>query len=215
MTKLVRRAVLIIVTAIVAIGCASSPDPVLESERPEVAQPSFRIIEHKNSTLGGDVPDWTTMDIGALEDDPRFEGRFVFRFEETGESLEGTRLVAENMSAPVEVARIVSTRVEQAFVGAQVGDQDLVETYFENVVQVVAEAEISGLRKYGDFWVLKEYIESDGSAGDREYAYYTLYTIEESIVDDLVERAIDGLDAETEEEQTARERVREIVNQGL
>ena len=198
---------LALIAAIVIAGCASSP----ETQPAEFEQASFRIIEHKNSTLGGDVPDWTSQDVGELEQDERFEGKYVFRFEETGEDLAGVKTIADNMSAPSEVARLISTRVEQVFAGAQVGDQDMVETYFENVVKTVSETEINGLRKYGDFWVLKEYVNADGSSGDREYAYYTLYTIEEAIVEELVERAIDNLDAETEEEVTARERVREIL----
>ncbi|HKJ85976.1 MAG TPA: hypothetical protein VKA06_07860 [Spirochaetia bacterium] len=188
-------------------GCAGTPDtPAAEFE-----QASFKIIEHKNSTLGGDVPDWTSMDVGELEEDERFEGRYVFRFEETGEDLAGVKTIADNMRAPSEVARLVSTRVEQVFAGAQVGDQDFVETYFENVVKTVSETEINGLRKYGDFWVLKQYVNEDGSPGEKEYAYYTLYTVEEDIVEELIERAIEGVDADTEEELSAKERVRQVL----
>jgi hypothetical protein len=188
-------------------GCAGTPDtPAAEFE-----QASFKIIEHKNSTLGGDVPDWTSMDVGELEEDERFEGRYVFRFEETGKDLAGVKTIADNMRAPSEVARLVSTRVEQVFAGAQVGDQDFVETYFENVVKTVSETEINGLRKYGDFWVLKQYVNDDGSAGEKEYAYYTLYTVEEDIVEELIERAIEGVDADTEEELSAKERVRQVL----
>lgn len=198
---------LALIAAIVIAGCASAP----ETQPAEFEQASFRIIEHKNSTLGGDVPDWTSRDVGELEQDERFEGKYVFRFEETGEDLAGVKTIADNMSAPSEVARLISTRVEQVFAGAQVGDQDMVETYFENVVKTVSETEINGLRKYGDFWVLKQYVNEDGSAGEKEYAYYTLYTIDESIVAELVDRAIEGLEAETEEELTARERVRQVL----
>ena len=206
----VHGAFVVAAIAIIA-GCASAPD----TEPAEIQEASFRIVEHKNSTLGGNIPDWTSMAVGQLEDDERFDGRFVFRFEETGGDLTGVRNIADNMNAPSEVARLISTRVDQVFAGAQVGDQDFVETYFENVVRTLASAEINGLRKYDDFWVLKEYVNANGSSGDREYAYYTLYTIEESIVDELVERAIDNLDAETEEEVTARDRVRQILDGGL
>ena len=202
---------MIVAVGLAAMSCASAP----EHPRAEFAPASFRIIEHKNSTLGGDVPTWTSMDEGALEADDRFEGKYVFRFEETGRSLAGVRTVADNMSAPSEVARMISTRVRQVFAGAQVGDQDFVETYFENVVKVVAETQVSGLRKYGDFWVLKEYVSDDGRAGEREYAYYTLYTIDRDIVHELVRRAIDGVAATTEEELTARERVRQILRDEL
>ncbi|TVQ27615.1 MAG: hypothetical protein EA382_03285 [Spirochaetaceae bacterium] len=209
--KGVRTIVGIVVVLGVLASCASRPDT-----RPaEIVRPSFRIIEHKNSTLGGDIPDWTSMDIGELEADERFEGRYVFRFEETGRSLAGVRTVSDNMNAPAEVARLISMRVEQVFAGAQVGDQDFVETYFENVVLTLAQTDVSGLRKYGDFWVLKEYINQDGSAGRQEYAYYSIYTIERSIVAEQIRRAIDGLEAQTEEEQTARQRVRQIMERGL
>ena len=199
---------LALIASIVIAGCASAP----ETQPAEFEQASFRIIEHKNSTLGGDVPDWTSRDVGELEQDERFDGKYVFRFEETGEDLAGVKTIADNMSAPSEVARLISTRVEQVFAGAQVGDQDMVETYFENVVKTVSETEINGLRKYGDFWVLKQYVSDDGSAGEKEYAYYTLYTIDETIVAELVDRAIEGLEAETEEELTAHERVRQVLD---
>ena len=199
-------AVVAVSLLLVAAGCASP-----RRARAEFARPTFVIVEHQASALGGDVPDWTTKDIGTLEADPRFEGRYVFRFEETGTDLTGVRNVSNNMSAPAEVARLISMRVEQVFAGAQVGDQDFVETYFENIVKTVASAQISGLRKYGEYWVLKEYTTDDGSPGRREYSYYTLYWIDHSRVEDLIERALTGLDARTEEEVTARERVRRLL----
>lgn len=191
---------------LVIAGCASKPDtPPAEFE-----EASFRIIEHKNSTLGGDVPDWTSMDVGELEEDDRFEGKRVYRFERTGKDLDGVRTMVDNFDAPSTVAREIATEVEQIFAGAEVGDQDFVETYFENVVKTVSETRVSGLRKYGDFWVLKEYT-GDGRGGEREYAYYTLYTLDDEVAEELIDRAIDGLDAETEEELSARDRVREIL----
>ena len=191
----------------VLAGCAGAP----ETPPAEFEQAGFTIIEHKNSTLGGDVPDWATMDVGELEEDDRFAGKYVFRFEETGRDLSGVRTIANTMSVPSEVARMISTRVQQIFAGAQVGDQDMVETYFENVVKTISETEINGLRKYGDFWVLKQYTNEDGSRGEKEYVYYTLYTIDEEIVEELIDRAIRDIDAETEEELSARDRVRRIL----
>ncbi|MCK4515249.1 MAG: hypothetical protein KAU31_08325 [Spirochaetaceae bacterium] len=207
-----RRSIVFLGVALVVLfvaGCAGGPP----TEPAQFEEPSFKIIEYKNSALGAEVPDWVTMDVGELEDD--FEGEYIFRFEQTGQNLTGVKNIADNMNAPAEVARLVSTRVQQKFAGAQVGDQDFVETYFENVVRTVSDAEINGLRKYGDFWVLKEYYDEKGNPTEREYEYYTMYRISSDQVDDLIERAISGLDAQTEEEQTARERVREIMNDGI
>jgi hypothetical protein len=190
-------------------GCASGPP----TEPAEFQQPEVTIVDYKNSALGAEIPDWVTKDVGELEDE--FEDEYIFRFEQTGRDLTGVKNIADNMNAPSEVARLISTRVEQVFAGAQVGDNNFVETYFENVVRTVAEAQINGLRKYGDFWVLKEYYDDRGEPTEREYEYYTLYRIERSQVDELIDRAVTGLDAPTEEEQTARERVREILRDGI
>lgn len=207
MKKLAPSIIIATIVAIIAVGCAGGP------ETAEFASPSFRIIEHKNSALGGDVPDWTTMEIGQLEGSEEFEGKYVFKFEETGQNLSGVRTIADNMNAASEVARLISTRVQQTFAGAQVGDQDMVETYFENIVKTVAEAEINGLRKYGDYWVLKQYTDEDGDPGRQEYAYYSIYTIDQERIDQLIEDAIAGLDATTEEEQSARDRVRTLLEE--
>jgi hypothetical protein len=197
------------IVLVILVGCAGGP-PTAPAEFEE---PSFKIVEYKNSALGAEVPDWVTMDVGELEDD--FEDEYIFRFEQTGQNLTGVKNIADNMNAPAEVARLVSTRVEQQFAGAQVGDENFVETYFENVVKTVAEAQLNGLRKYGDFWVLKEYYDERGNPTERQYEYYTMYRISAAQVDDLIDRAISGLDAQTEEEKTARDRVREILDEGL
>lgn len=207
-----RRNVVITGIALVilaVVGCSSGP-PTAPAE---FVDPSFKIIEYKNSAIGAEIPDWVTKDVGELEDE--FDDEYVFRFEQTGEDLTGVKAIADNMNAPAEVARLVSTRVEQVFAGAQVGDENFVETYFENVVKTVSEAQLNGLRKYGDFWVLKEYYDNRGRATDREYEYYSLFRISEAQVDDLIDRAIEGLDATTEEEKSARDRVREILSEGI
>jgi hypothetical protein len=201
--------IILAVVLVVLVGCAGGP-PTTPAE---FVEPSFKIVEYKNSALGAEVPEWVTMDVGELEDE--FDDEYIFRFEQTGQNLTGVKNIADNMNAPAEVARLVSTRVQQKFAGAQVGDENFVETYFENVVQTVAEAQLNGLRKYGDFWVLKEYFDEKGDPIERQYEYYTMYRISAAQVDDLIERAISGLDAQTEEEQTARQRVREILDDGL
>jgi hypothetical protein len=208
MKRLYLFAVVVVLLGVV-VGCASGPP----TEPAEFDEPSFKIIEYKNMALGQEIPDWVTRDVGELEDE--FENEYIFRFEQTGKDLTGVKNIADNMNAPAEVARLVSTRVEQVFAGAQVGDNNFVESYFENVVRTVADAQINGLRKYGDFWVLKEYYDERGNAIDREYEYYTMYRISRNQVDDLIDRAVTGQAAPTEEEQTARERVREILRDGI
>lgn len=207
--KLASSIIIATLVAILAVSCGGGP----ANQTAEIAAPSFTIIEHKNSALGGGVPDWTTMDTGALEADDRFEDMYVFKFEQSGGDLTGVKTISDNMNAPSEVARLISTRVQQTFAGAQVGDDEFVETYFENIVKTVAQAEINGLRKYGDFWVKKQYLTDDGEPGEIEYTYYTLYTIDQDRIEGLIENAIAGLEATTEEEESARDRVRTLLDE--
>lgn len=201
-------AVIVLLSAIAA--CATTPPPVEKEETISVRSP-WTVIDHQNAQLGGNIPDWLTADVGALEVDSRFTDNYVFKVENFGRDLLGVKNQTNNTFINTEVARIIQTRVEQKYVEAQVGDQNSVEAYFENVVQVLANVNLSGLRKYGEYWLLRVHSET----GEEQYAYYTLYVINKKILDDQVKAAIDGAPAQTEEEQTARERVREIFAQGL
>ncbi len=201
-------------------GCSSAPKAKDTAPEPVKTQgaameaPSFKIIENQNSALGGEIPFWVTQDTGALEQDQRFKDNYVFKIEENGQSLTGVKTLANNLDAPSEIGRLVNTRVQQKFGGAQVGDDKAVETYFENVVKTLANATISGFRKYGEFWVLKQYYDN-GSLGKKEYTYYVLYTIARSKVDSLIQDAIAETKPQNDAQTTAKERVKQIFDGGL
>ncbi len=208
--RIALTAVLLIL--VIFASCVTPPPEPEESEVAEldVASP-YTVIEHKNTQLGGPIPVWTYTAIGALETEPRFEGRYLYRFERVGQDLNGVRTLADTFDASSTISREVNFRVQQKFAGAEVGDNDFVETYFENVVRVLADARISGFRKYDDFWIFRV----DNRNGQEEYVYYSLYTIDQSEVDRLIDEAISGQPSNTEEEQTAQQRVREIFESGL
>ncbi|NCN05201.1 MAG: hypothetical protein GW949_06190 [Spirochaetales bacterium] len=216
MTNAVGKLLAALVVFAVIAGCASPPPPPppapapAEAAAPAPVVPEWQTVEHRNTALGGNVPNWATMSTTELEEF-EYPNDYVFRMEQNGANLEGTRVLLQNMNIPVEVARIVETRVEQTFAGAQVGDQDFLETYFENVVKVVAETNFSGLRRRDDFWIRQQNRES----GAERYVYYALYTIPRENLDAQIQAAITGVPAVTEEEETARDRVREIFESGL
>jgi hypothetical protein len=203
---------IVVMLVMLFAGCASDPEPV-EDPQPEGLDPAspYTVIEHKNTQLGGPIPPWTYTAIGALETESRFEGRYLYKFERVGKDLNGVKTLADTFDAASTIAQEINFRVQQKFAGAEVGDNDFVETYFENVVKVLADARISGFRKYDDFWIRR----IDNRTGEEEYIYYSLYTIQRDEVDRLIEEAITGQPVETEEEQTAQERVREIFEGGL
>jgi hypothetical protein len=124
-----------------------------------------------------------------------------------------------SFTAATEVARMVQTRVMNKFAGAQVGDKDMVETYMEEVAKILAVAEYAGARKKDDFWIYRQYYDDNGKPDEKSYTYYMLYTVPKEQIDAAIDRALDAQSQQqkpkTEEEQAARERVKELFSEGL
>lgn len=203
-----------LVVLMVLVGCPSSA-PVADDETEVMGSNPPKILDHKNSSFGGTVPFWLTMPIGELEDDERFEDQYVFKIERSGEDLQAVQRLAAKINADTEVAALVQTRVQDKFVAAIAGDDDASETYAEEVIQSVAQANISGLRKYDEYWVLREFYTPEGEVDRQEYTVFQLYTIEQKYLDELIEDAIDGVEPETEEEERTKSLVEDAMNSGL
>jgi hypothetical protein len=210
-----KRIAWMLLTAVVllAVGCASKPD-----EKEEVvavtAPPEYQIIDHKTRDFGGSVPDWVTRSATELEATPKYKEFYVFVDDQVGKDLEGLKLWARGFSIGSQIARIVSTRVEDKFVGAAAGDRNALESYLEQTVKSVASAQYSGARIEEDFWVKRRKL-SDKS---EDYRYLFLVTVPRQQIDDAIARALK--DAEqaarpTPDKQTAINRVKEAFEKGL
>jgi hypothetical protein len=200
---------LVLVIFAFLFGCAGGP----QGAGP--GKPKYETLDHKGNLYGEPLPDWVMKSPIDLEEDEEYEDKYVFKIEsDPGKSLEGLKAWTQGFSAPTEIARFVSTRVKNKFVGAQVGDKDMVETYFENVTKTLSETRYAGARKQDDWWVLRQ------MGNDQNYFYIMLITIDRDTLDEMIARAIDEEYAQnkpkTEEEQTARDRVKELfAEEGL
>ncbi|MGI9256126.1 MAG: hypothetical protein ACR2PY_04250 [Salinispira sp.] len=202
----------VLMVSCVTSGSNAVDEPVSQiDEQVQAAGPRYTVIEHKYSLLGGNVPAWVLESAASLEKTDEFAGLYVYRFERTGKDLEGLKILADTLDAGSAIARELETRIQQTFSAAEVGDNDLVETYFENTVNILTDVSVSGYRKYDDFWILRTSNETD----DEEYVYYNLYTIARDDVDRTIQDVLSEQPAVTSEEQTARERVREIFANGI
>ena len=216
-----RSVLLIVLVAILSImiaGCGSDPDPTENVQEPILKQPDM--LDHKNYKWGRDVPDWVVMNPQELEEMDRFEGQYVFKFESPrAQSLQGAELWTKNFQAASQIAQVVRNRVETKFAGAAAGDVDMLETYLEQVVQSFSEAEFSGYQPVDDYWVQMRYYNDDGSVDEDAYTYLVLYTIPEETLDRMINEALEQAerrnDPSTEEEETARQRVKEAFENGL
>ncbi len=224
MKKLLSLGVVLVSIALI-FSCKSAPKPPPAAPEPKgelkVEAPVYppKIIEHKRSAFGGDPPEWVFMEQAELEGSDEYKDSYVFVFDETGTNLDGLKAWTRSFVAATEVARMVSTRVMDKFAGAQVGDKNMVETYMEEVAKVMALAEYSGARRKADFWVHQQTFTDKGKADQKIYRYLLLYTVPRERIDDAIERALGREDTrnkpKTEEEQAARDRVRELFSEGF
>jgi hypothetical protein len=215
--------VIVAVIAMVAFVFACAGGPKAKEPKGEIkVEPKLyppKTIEHKGTAFGTDVPNWVFEEQADLEQEKEYKGQYVFKFEQTGKDLEGVKAWTRSFTAATEVARMVSTRVMNKFAGAQIGDKDMVETYMEEVAKVLAVAEYAGARQKADFWVYQQYYSDDGKPTDKIYRYLLLYTVPREQIDAAIQRALDAQSGKskpkTEEEQTARERVKELFSDGM
>lgn len=208
--------------AVVVSSCASAPKDKPDAMKKAVAK--FEVIEHKASSIGGDIPEWVTTYIydgnAGVESIARYKDKYVFIGEDSGTNLNALRMWAQGFNVAQDLARLVSMRVQAKFAGAMAGSpDDEVGRYFENVVKNVADATITGARKETDFWIYKRYFKEDGKTQDRiVYDYYVLTTIDKELLKKQLDMAISGVKPErplTKEQTTAVDRVKEAFYEGF
>jgi hypothetical protein len=198
---------ILLMVALAIVSCATGPKGELQ-EREGGAEPL--VVDHKNKALGGAVPDWVFENVIDIE--KRYPDSYVFKFEQEGKDKDGTMTFLAGMQAPTEVARQVSLRVTNKFVGAEVGDKDKVEVYMENVTKTLAEATITGLRQVDNYWIKLQV--------GRQQPYYralALYMVPKAEIDSAIARALEAEAARvapaSDNERTARERVQAVFRE--
>jgi len=142
-----------------------------------------------------------------------YQDYYVFVDDQVGQDLEGLKLWSRGFSVASEIARLVTTRVTDKFVGAAAGDKDELETYLEEVVQSLSEASYGGARKEEDFWVRRR----KKSDGTEDYRYVLFVTVPKEQIDAAIERAFAEADEKekSEEKKTAIQRVKDAFEGGL
>lgn len=200
-------------------GCASAPAPGTTVNNAPKKLPKFEVINHKGAELGQEVPEWVMLDESEIESSAasgdanfaRYKDKVLVKVDRTGANLTGVKRLAENMDAAPQIAKMISLRVQNLFAGSEIGDDKNVETYFENVTKNMAEATITGFKKEGDYWTLLKYLETD----KEEYHYYVLYSIPTKTLEKLMNDALGQETPETPEKQTAKDRVKALMNSSL
>lgn len=218
---------LLVALAVFAIAsCASEPAPAATGPKPMETVLTPDILEHKGTALGANVPAWIMTYIengpGGVEKLAEYKGKYIIVLDAEGQSKQGTMVAMDNMDAPVQIARYLSTRVQAKFAGAQVGDRDQLTEYFESVVKTVSEARFSGFMAGPDWWVYLQYYKpgakTKSEVDRRVYRVIKIYSIDKTILETQLNKYLNESEAKvakTPEKQRAIDAVQSAFYEGF
>ena len=180
--------VAVLLLALVASSCATKA-PLRKGEV---------LLEDKGTAFGVKTPRWVeTAIIGGSKDVeklPDYKDFVVFVAQFEAQNLQSAQLLAERMQAQTELASYLSTRVKDAFKGANVADADSKNfgVYGERFVASVAEAKESGFRRDSDWWVKVQTFTPDNKPDKQLFRVIQLWTISK----DMLKKQFDMMFAE-------------------
>ncbi len=217
MKRIVLVSLALIAAALLIVSCGSSPkSKPPKVEKPEVSKENKPVVMDDQYHLTRPTPDWIFLEANEMEGKGEYKDLYLFKYAQQGQDVDGLRLWVRGFSQASEIARVVSTRVQDKFVGAAAGDKDKLETYLEEVVKTVSEAQYSGARKQADYWWQIQRANTDGTVS-QYYEYHLLFGVPKTQIDQAIKRALDDANgkvkAKTEDEQTARDRVRRVMEE--
>jgi hypothetical protein len=210
MKKLASVIILVIVAALCFNACAGKA-PLRKGEV---------LLEDKGTAFGVKTPKWVeTAIIGGAKDIeklPDYKDFVVFVAQFEAQNLPSAQLLAERMQAQTELASYLSTRVKDAFKGANVADADSKNfgVYGERFVASVGQATYSGFRKDTDWWVKVQTFTSDNKPDKQIYRVIQLWTISKDMLQkqfDMLLAGIQGSTPPTPETKRAMDLVQNTV----
>ncbi len=206
----------VLLTLVAVIGCASKPAPPAAAAPTVKAYPP-QILEHKGTAFGRDYPKW----MDAALDGPRavekladYANKYVVVVQEDGQDLSGVQLAASKINAQTTISALISTRVKDTFAGAQVGDKDKIETYMERAVKSVSEATFTGFAMESDWWAKLQTFTADGKPDKQLYRVIQLWAIDKDVLKKQIEKQLNGV-AASEPKTEQKQRAMDLVQQSF
>ncbi|HNV35404.1 MAG: hypothetical protein GX469_10285 [Treponema sp.] len=205
-----RKAVLVLLVAALIISCGTKP-PLRKGEV---------LIEDKGTAYGLKTPKWVELAIIGgyrdIEKLPDYKDKVVFIAQFEAQNLQSAQLLAERMQADTEIARYLSTRVKDAFKGANVADADSKNfgAYGERFVMSVGEATFSGFRMEADWWVKVQTYTPENKPDKQIYRVIQLWAIDKNMLQkqfDMLFSQMAGGEPPTPEQKRAMDLVQNTV----
>ncbi|MDP2791541.1 MAG: hypothetical protein Q8O15_07240 [Rectinemataceae bacterium] len=182
----------VIIAALLLVASCTTKPPLMKGEV---------LLEDKGTAYKVKTPKWVEAAImgGSKEVEKMADYRdfvvFIAQFD--GQNLQGAQLLAERMQAQTELASYLSTRVKDAFKGANVANADSKNfgVYGERFVVSVAESTYSGFRKDTDWWVKVQTFAPNNKPDKQIYRVIQLWTIPKSMLNEQFDMMLASLAA--------------------
>jgi len=198
------------------ISCETTNEYSNGTAKVSVKGKAPEMIDHKNYQFGKEVPEWVSMEQYDIEQLPRYKDVYVFKFtSEKSKDLEGSQIWMRNFTVASEVSRLISQRIKDKAVSAAAGNADAIDGYTKELVKIVSEANMSGLKKETDYWTCRRYFKADGDVEGDFYATFMLYSVPRKVLDGIIKDAI--AKANEKEKPKSQEEIdlRNMVNKAM
>ena len=204
------------ILAILLASCASSPKTdggsskvILKGKQPE-------IIDHKNYQFGKEIPEWVSMEQYDIEQLPRYKDVYVFKFQsDKSKDLEGAQVWLKNFTVASEVSRLISQRINDKAVSAASGNSSSLDSYTKELVKLVSEANMNGLKKESDYWTCRRFYKPDGDVQGDFYSVFILYSIPRKTLDGIIKDAIAKANNKDKPKSQEEIDLRNMVNKAM
>ena len=193
----------------VASGSGNSSKAVSKVRKPEM-------IDHKNQQFGKEIPEWVSMEQYDIEQLPRYKDVYIFKFQsERSKDLEGAQLWMRNFTVASQISRLITQRIQDKAVSAAAGNADKIDSYTKELVKLVSEANMSGLKKESDYWTCRRFFNADGDVDGDFYTLVMIYSVPRKTLDGIIKDAI--AKANDKEKPKSQEEIdlREMVNKAM
>jgi len=171
-------------------------------ELPEIPQETktprtFTIIDYKNKTTGGAIPEWVNLyfnsglrEVEALRS---YQRNYVFVHKNEGNNFNALQLWKDNFYVELDFPRLAAVRIEARFSAAVPYPDEEYGAFYEALIRAASDASWIGAKKEDDFWVRKRYPANETEGEQENWEFLILVTMEKSSFSSQLEKIFESI----------------------
>ena len=198
-------------TALILAGCASSP----KAAAPVSKHVEREIIDWKGAAIGSPVPAWVESaingDKAAFMKMEQFEGKMVLIADQRGKNENALKSWVNNVDVKGGMAKSLSDFVIAKFGSEGQGSPDEAEewdSFMSEMTSTFSKMEVNGMLREMDYWVKTRTFDKDSKTSEDLYQYIVVYSIDKSIFNEQLEKALGHIEVKNEKQKKMKDDVK-------